>query len=185
MVKADVQVCLTGHKTGCSRSHKVQAKSCISQNDFPIPQYVKISSNASIKIISSQVSSWSNLKKNLLPTFLTVRFILVFWNFSLQAHFVLEVLLYFVGFFGFVLKSFFPPFLSLGISYISDRFLLSSLGSPPFFLNGTLEELLFSARVVQEKSSAMWLVCLGSISGRKILPEKFITMDLPSLRFGV
>ena len=27
---------LTSHKTGCSSQHEVQAKSCISQNDFPI-----------------------------------------------------------------------------------------------------------------------------------------------------
>ena len=38
MVKADI-----GHKTGCLSQREVQAKSHISQNDFPIPLYVKIS----------------------------------------------------------------------------------------------------------------------------------------------
>ena len=36
--------CSTGQKTVYSRQHKVQANTCISQNDFLIPQYVKISS---------------------------------------------------------------------------------------------------------------------------------------------
>ena len=44
MVKADVQCVFTDHKTGYSSEHKVQAKSGISQNDFPISQYVNISS---------------------------------------------------------------------------------------------------------------------------------------------
>ena len=34
---------LTGHKTSHASYHNVQAKSHISQNDFPIPQYVKMS----------------------------------------------------------------------------------------------------------------------------------------------
>lgn len=36
--------CLTGHNIGCSNQHKIQTKSCISQNDISIPQYGKISS---------------------------------------------------------------------------------------------------------------------------------------------
>lgn len=36
--------CSTEQKTVYSRQHKVQDNACISQNDFLIPQYVKISS---------------------------------------------------------------------------------------------------------------------------------------------
>ena len=36
--------CSTEQKTGYSRQHKVQANTCISQNDSLIPQHVKISS---------------------------------------------------------------------------------------------------------------------------------------------
>ena len=43
-VKADIQGMKTDHKTGCSSYHKVHVKSCISQNDFPIPEYMKVSS---------------------------------------------------------------------------------------------------------------------------------------------
>ena len=42
-IKADIQGIKTDHKTGCSSYHKVHVKPCISQNDFPIPEYVKVS----------------------------------------------------------------------------------------------------------------------------------------------
>lgn len=37
-------VCLTGHKTGRSSLHKIQATSYISQSDVALPQYANIPS---------------------------------------------------------------------------------------------------------------------------------------------
>lgn len=79
---------------------------------------------------------------------------------------------------------FFLPFLSLCTSHVSNRFLFSSEGSPPFLLAGILEELHLRARVVLKNSSNVACLCWPN-PGRKIFPEKFITMDLPSFGFGI
>ena len=55
MVKADVQYIFNGPQTDCSGWPKVQVKSCISQNDFPIIQYV----NAFSIKMNNAVSHWS------------------------------------------------------------------------------------------------------------------------------
>ena len=42
VIKVDVQCIFDRPQTGCFSQHKIQVNSCISQNDFLIPQYVKI-----------------------------------------------------------------------------------------------------------------------------------------------
>lgn len=54
LVKTDG--CLTGHKTDCSTWQKVQAKSCIIQDDLCISQNMKISS---IKMINKYMKMYS------------------------------------------------------------------------------------------------------------------------------
>ena len=44
MVKADVPCMFNRSQTESSNKNKVQVKSYISQNNFPVPLYVKISS---------------------------------------------------------------------------------------------------------------------------------------------
>ena len=43
MAKADVQHMFDRPQTACFHQPKVQIQSCASQNDFPIPQHVKMS----------------------------------------------------------------------------------------------------------------------------------------------
>ena len=43
MIEADVQCLFDRPQAGFSSRHKIQLKSYISQNDSPVPQYVKIS----------------------------------------------------------------------------------------------------------------------------------------------
>lgn len=72
MVKADI-----GHKTGCLSQREVQAKSHISQNDFPIPLYVKISPWSPNGLIWSlgKVSVYSRIWNSIMEKTWKVNFI--------------------------------------------------------------------------------------------------------------